>query len=711
MEKKEVILSVKIESADAVTGMKELEERIEATKNRQKELDQQYKDGKISLSQYNAETQKNNKTLKESEGAYKSLTKATDDQGESINSLRKRNSELTKERNALNLQTKEGQKRLKEINIELDANNEKIRQNVSGLEKQKINIGNYASALNGISPAIGGFVQGIEAQTKAAMTFIATPLGATIAALGVAFAALQNYFKTTGEGEDDLARKTEALNAIWKEYTDLINVSVGYVLNAEGSFDKLEKKIGILAYTAAVATAPMKGLIWVLQQVGDALASDEAIAYANKLDETADAAGRLSVKQAQVRNEIDLLLLKAKEKGISDVERAKFLEEALQKEIALTKELNNIKNVELSLVLKNIELNNNQAISALDLADKTFASITEKNKYIAEQLLLGGSITDDERKKVQDALIAIEESRGRSLEIQQKIQNKQTAIEEKAAAQAEKRREQEEKANQKRDEMLQKIASAELKAQDEMDAYFAKLEADSDKRIDLALNTGIQELEVDAQIKEQLIKQEDEFNFKIEQERKALNAKQIADDKKVTAAKITSVREGLQQAQSLFKENTVAYKALSVAQALMDTYASVARALKDYPFPFNAVVGGINLASGLATVNQIKGTFAEGGYTGAGGKYEPAGIVHKGEVVFSQADVAALGGANIVDRMRPTFKGYANGGIVTSGTTMPIDRQFQLANAFKNMPPVIASWKEATEVRNRVEFKESLITV
>lgn len=57
--------------------------------------------------------------------------------------------------------------------------------------------------------------------------------------------------------------------------------------------------------------------------------------------------------------------------------------------------------------------------------------------------------------------------------------------------------------------------------------------------------------------------------------------------------------------------------------------------------------------------------FASGGYTGPGGKYEPAGVVHKGEVVFSQDDVAAHGGVNAVEAMRTRrIPGYAIGGAV-----------------------------------------------
>jgi lambda family phage tail tape measure protein len=58
--------------------------------------------------------------------------------------------------------------------------------------------------------------------------------------------------------------------------------------------------------------------------------------------------------------------------------------------------------------------------------------------------------------------------------------------------------------------------------------------------------------------------------------------------------------------------------------------------------------------------------FASGGYTGDGGKHTPAGIVHRGEVVWSQADVKAVGGPKRANAMRPTA-GYASGGIVGGG--------------------------------------------
>ena len=44
--------------------------------------------------------------------------------------------------------------------------------------------------------------------------------------------------------------------------------------------------------------------------------------------------------------------------------------------------------------------------------------------------------------------------------------------------------------------------------------------------------------------------------------------------------------------------------------------------------------------------------FSVGGYTGAGGGHEAAGVVHKGEVVFNQRDVAKFGGWKAVEAIR-----------------------------------------------------------
>lgn len=73
------------------------------------------------------------------------------------------------------------------------------------------------------------------------------------------------------------------------------------------------------------------------------------------------------------------------------------------------------------------------------------------------------------------------------------------------------------------------------------------------------------------------------------------------------------------------------------------------------------------LGSGLTTPTMPTAGFSDGGYTGPGGKYEPAGIVHAGEYVFSKATVSRLGVGNLEALHQSAQKGYAEGGLV--GTT------------------------------------------
>lgn len=59
--------------------------------------------------------------------------------------------------------------------------------------------------------------------------------------------------------------------------------------------------------------------------------------------------------------------------------------------------------------------------------------------------------------------------------------------------------------------------------------------------------------------------------------------------------------------------------------------------------------------------------FAGGGFTGSGGKYEPAGVVHRGEFVFTKEATSRIGVSNLYRMM----KGYASGGLVGGGSTGP----------------------------------------
>ncbi|WP_315742843.1 MULTISPECIES: phage tail length tape measure family protein [unclassified Bradyrhizobium] len=58
--------------------------------------------------------------------------------------------------------------------------------------------------------------------------------------------------------------------------------------------------------------------------------------------------------------------------------------------------------------------------------------------------------------------------------------------------------------------------------------------------------------------------------------------------------------------------------------------------------------------------------FDSGGYTGPGGKYDPAGVVHKDEFVFNKEAVARVG----LPALRRLQRGYAGGGLVGDGAAV-----------------------------------------
>uniref|UniRef100_UPI0034D51749 phage tail tape measure protein n=1 Tax=Proteus columbae TaxID=1987580 RepID=UPI0034D51749 len=72
---------------------------------------------------------------------------------------------------------------------------------------------------------------------------------------------------------------------------------------------------------------------------------------------------------------------------------------------------------------------------------------------------------------------------------------------------------------------------------------------------------------------------------------------------------------------------------------------------------------------------------AYGGYTGHGGKFEPKGIVHGGEFVFTKEATAKLGVGNLY-RLMHAAQGYASGGFVGAvAGRIPVTPQPTLARA------------------------------
>jgi len=116
--------------------------------------------------------------------------------------------------------------------------------------------------------------------------------------------------------------------------------------------------------------------------------------------------------------------------------------------------------------------------------------------------------------------------------------------------------------------------------------------------------------------------------------------------------------------------------------------------------------------------------FSEGGFTGAGGKHQPKGVVHGGEYVFSKRATEKAGVANL-EALHNRLKGYANGGYVApsapalSAPTMPsLSRLAPSAGSSITYAPTIdargadqaaVARIEQVMARDRMEFEARVI--
>lgn len=113
---------------------------------------------------------------------------------------------------------------------------------------------------------------------------------------------------------------------------------------------------------------------------------------------------------------------------------------------------------------------------------------------------------------------------------------------------------------------------------------------------------------------------------------------------------LSILANGFGEQSGIYKAAFAASKAYAIAQSVVSINAGIAQAA-NMPFPSNLIAMASVAMETASIVSNIKAVadtgFAAGGYTGPGGKYQPAGVVHKGEYIFDQASTNRIGVANL----------------------------------------------------------------
>lgn len=229
------------------------------------------------------------------------------------------------------------------------------------------------------------------------------------------------------------------------------------------------------------------------------------------------------------------------------------------------------------------------------------------------------------------------------------------------------------KQQQREDEKVQKELDFQdkiLKMQEE-GAYQWDIEAEQmSQRHDQEMQ-GIEQLLSDKKITE------DQYQIMRAQTERKHDLEILEQRKKVEQSKMQLASTTFGQAKQLFGEHTAVGKAAAVAEATINTYLGITKALSAYPPPYNAIMAGITGAMGFLNVNKIMSTtvkYAEGGPV--------SGRSHaEGGVPFSVAGVGGyeMEGGEFVVNKRATARYFPILELINNSTRRGVNKPFYFA--------------------------------
>lgn len=319
---------------------------------------------------------------------------------------------------------------------ELKEKIQSLKEELSGLERgtngAASGLKQFQSQLEACPGPIGQTATAIGKMTKAALAFIATPLGMVLAAIAAGLAAVTSWFHRTEEGENALANATAAFNQVlaslldvvdkvgeWlykaftkpkEALTDLVDFIEGQVVNRITSVGKAAQAVwkmlqgNIKEGAADFANAWLQGLTGIEDAGRKASAwmadSNEKIKESVELQKrrnALDVAERdLLVERSRLEARIGELRDKAYDMNSPEAERSKALKEAIRltdelfaKEQAIAKEKYEIIKKQNSLA------NSNKADLRAEAEALAEVNRLEAQRYASRRMMLRQSNTLD----------------------------------------------------------------------------------------------------------------------------------------------------------------------------------------------------------------------------------------------------------------------------------------------------------------------------
>jgi DNA repair exonuclease SbcCD ATPase subunit len=486
------------------------------------------------------------------------------------------------------------------------------------LEVTQLKSKQFDDALAGLpGPAgkAGSAIKGLDGVFK---LIAANPVVAVIAGLAALFMALKKSLESTAEGQQTLNRVSSAFSGILgpilatleKVAVPLFNGIAFLLEKVAVGFQKFAKFLGISESKIKEATLSVDKV----QQEANKKEEERQKDIQTKRDEAekerqqkAKAAAATRKQQQdeanKIINEAELSLLSAKDREVREREQ-RYNEELKKLKLAGVKDLTKF-----------------EAEYRADLAAINKKYDDEEKKKAEDK---AKKIEDDRKKELATALadekLALDLKKSQGLVTEEEYQSELFEIKKKYAVDATALTQAEIENNNALADNRKKLLDNEKKAlSEQIAAAQATFEfnknnntltyADQLKAFDDITALQRKKLVLEKASADQLLA----FDQETADKRKQIEAN-------IAAAKMAIISNALATVAQAVGENTVAGKALAIAQATIDTYAGANKALATYPAPFGQIAAGTVILAGLLNVRKILATKlpAAPGTSGAG---------------------------------------------------------------------------------------------
>lgn len=707
----QIVVSVEIDVGEAAAKLAEVNKEIEATKMQQREL-------KKAIAEGNDEFGENTRLLVENENKIKDLnstaaalkgqitqnTTANKEYGTSIKEQSRLLAALKEQYRGLTKEQRESAKGT-ELRDQIKALDEEIKNADYSLGDHQRNVGNYASALEGLVGGLGGstkgfqtFQGGIKGAAQGLKALGTIPIIAIIGAIVVIFQKLSQAIK----GNEEQTMKMQEVFASLRPLMDAVKNGITQLANG---------LIWLVEGAVKVATAALEGLAKAADWVGKLFSADWGLTEKTQQLKAQAAAQRdlvaaeneyalnkrnFSVEEAKNERDIAELRAKVAEKDkYTAKERKQFLNEAIeleernaQRKKELAEDNLRLLRLEADRTANDAETNDKLAAAEAEVIKAETDLANKKRELNAQSAELANTIRNEEAAAYKESIERLKEYReevGKLIEDLPSLKDAQDAY-------------------------AKKLDEQKQKAQDYYEMQSAaidKLRSSYDE-FTMSFEKYNEEVEVTSTLSDKMASVFEKLQYAFSQYGEVIGEtaaqignsfgsigdiyQQIADDE-------TKSEEERAKAARKSKAFAVVQLASNSAVALSKSIAAAA----DLPFPANLASIAASVATVLSFIAQARSLFkdAEGFETGGiiGGVH--GATMGKDNTVIKAREGEMVLNATQQRRLLSVAEGFSTQGGLSA----------EMARAFASMPAPVVDYREFTEFQSRVATMTEVSTI